>query len=61
MNALNDPNTSWNGASSGELVEWNRAIPGKGLIASAVGRGGKVEGGRRVWNSWQAGGGRLLR
>lgn len=59
MNALNDSKgTSWSGAGSAGVGGMERAIPGKGLIASAIGRGGKVEGGGGYGTRGKAGGGR---
>lgn len=59
MNALNDSRgTSWNGAGSGGVGGMERAVPGKGLVASAMGRGGPVEGGGGYGTRGKAGGGR---
>ena len=59
MNALNDSKgTSWNGVGSGGSGGMERAIHGKGLVASAMGRGGKVEGGGGYGTRGSAGGGR---
>ena len=59
MNALNDSKgTSWNGAGSGGVGGMERAVPGKGLVASAIGSGGKVEGGGGYGTRGKAGGGR---
>lgn len=59
MNALNDSRgTSWNGAGSGGVGGMERAIHGKGLIASAAGSGGQVEGGGGYGTRGKAGGGR---
>lgn len=59
MNALNDSKgTSWNGVGSGGSGGMERSIHGKGLIASAIGRGGKVEGGGGYGTRGKAGGGR---
>jgi hypothetical protein len=59
MNALNDSKgTSWNGAGSGGIGGMERAVPGKGLIASAIGRGGRVEGGGGYGTRGKSGGGR---
>jgi outer membrane biosynthesis protein TonB len=59
MNAINDSRgTSWNGVGSGGTGGMERAIKGKGLIASAMGRGGRVEGGGGYGTRGKAGGGR---
>lgn len=59
MNATNDSRgTSWNGASSGGVGGMERAIPGKGLVASAMGNGQQVEGGGGYGTRGKAGGGR---
>jgi hypothetical protein len=59
MNALNDSRgTSWNGAGSGGVGGMERAVPGKGLVASAMGQGGPVEGGGGYGTRGKAGGGR---
>ena len=59
MKALNDSKgTSWNGAGSGGVGGMERAIHGQGLVASAMGRGGKVEGGGGYGTRGKAGGGR---
>lgn len=59
MNATNDSKgTSWNGASSGGVGGMERAIPGKGLVASAMGNGQQVEGGGGYGTRGKAGGGR---
>lgn len=59
MNAHNDSlGTSWSGAGQGGVGGIERAIPGKGLVAGAMGRGGKVEGGGGYGTRGQAGGGR---
>lgn len=59
MNASNDSRgTSWNGASSGGVGGMERAIPGKGLVASAMGNGQQVEGGGGYGTRGKAGGGR---
>lgn len=59
MNALNDSRgTSWNGAGSGGVGGMERAIPGHGLVASAMGHGGRVEGGGGYGTRGKAGGGR---
>jgi hypothetical protein len=59
VNALNDSRgTSWNGAGSGGVGGMERAIPGKGLVASAMGQGGRVEGGGGYGTRGKAGGGR---
>ena len=59
MNALNDSKgTSWNGAGSGGVGGMERAIHGKGMVASAMGNGGKVEGGGGYGTRGKAGGGR---
>lgn len=59
MNALNDSKgTSWNGAGSGGVGGMERAIPGKGLVSSAMGNGGKVIGGGGYGTRGKAGGGR---
>jgi len=57
--AMNDSKgTSWNGAGSGGVGGMERAIHGKGLVASAMGSGGKVEGGGGYGTRGKAGGGR---
>lgn len=57
--ALNDSKgTSWNGAGSGGVGGMERAVHGKGLVASAVGRGGQIEGGGGYGTRGKAGGGR---
>ncbi len=59
LNALNDSKgTSWNGAGEGGVGGMERAVRGKGLIASASGQGGKVEGGGGYGTRGKAGGGR---
>ncbi len=59
MKAMNDSKgTSWNGASSGGVGGMERAIPGKGLVASAMGNGQQVEGGGGYGTRGKAGGGR---
>lgn len=59
LKALNDSRgTSWNGAGSGGVGGLERAAPGKGLIASAMGQGGRVEGGGGYGTRGKAGGGR---
>lgn len=59
MNAVNDSKgTSWNGAGEGGVGGMERAIHGKGLAASAIGSGGKVEGGGGYGTRGKAGGGR---
>lgn len=59
MNALNDSKgTSWTGTGSGGVGGMERAIHGKGLVASANGQGGKVEGGGGYGTRGKAGGGR---
>jgi hypothetical protein len=59
MKAMNDSRgTSWNGASSGGVGGMERAIPGKGLVASAMGNGQQVEGGGGYGTRGKAGGGR---
>lgn len=50
--------TSWSGVGSGGVGGMERAIHGKGLVASAVGSGGKVEGGGGYGTRGKAGGGR---
>ncbi len=57
--AMNDSKgTSWNGAGSGGVGGMERAIHGKGLMASAMGSGGQVEGGGGYGTRGKAGGGR---
>jgi len=59
MNARNDSRgTSWSGAGEGGVGGMERAIPGKGLVASAMGQGGQVEGGGGYGTRGKAGGGR---
>lgn len=59
VNAINDSKgTSWNGAGSGGVGGMERAVPGQGLVASAMGRGGQVEGGGGYGTRGKAGGGR---
>lgn len=59
MNALNDSRgTSWNGAGEGGVGGMERAVHGKGLAASAIGSGGKIEGGGGYGTRGKAGGGR---
>ncbi len=59
MNALNDSKgTSWNGAGSGGVGGMERAVHGKGLVASAMGRGGEIQGGGGYGTRGKAGGGR---
>lgn len=59
MHANNDSRgTSWSGAGAGGVGGMERAAPGRGLIASAMGRGGKVEGGGGYGTRGKAGGGR---
>lgn len=59
MRANNDSRgTSWSGAGEGGVGGMERAAPGRGLIASAMGRGGKVEGGGGYGTRGKAGGGR---
>lgn len=59
MKASNDSRgTSWNGAGSGGVGGMERAIPGKGLVSSAMGSGGQVEGGGGYGTRGKAGGGR---
>lgn len=59
MNALNDSKgTSWNGAGSGGVGGMERAIHGQGLVASAAGSGGQVQGGGGYGTRGKAGGGR---
>lgn len=59
VNAMNDSRgTSWNGAGAGGVGGMERAIPGKGLVASAMGQGGQVEGGGGYGTRGKAGGGR---
>jgi hypothetical protein len=59
MNALNDSKgTSWNGAGAGGVGGMERAIHGQGLVASAAGSGGPVEGGGGYGTRGKAGGGR---
>ncbi|MBX3021969.1 MAG: energy transducer TonB [Bdellovibrionales bacterium] len=59
MKALNDSRgTSWNGAGSGGVGGMERAVPGAGLVASAMGNGGPVEGGGGYGTRGKAGGGR---
>ncbi len=58
-NAANDSKgTSWNGAGAGGSGGMERAIPGKGLVASAMGRGGEVTGGGGYGTRGKNGGGR---
>ncbi|MGE4132617.1 MAG: AgmX/PglI C-terminal domain-containing protein [Bdellovibrionales bacterium] len=58
MNALNDSKgTSWTGAGAEGAGGMERAARGKGLVASAMGRGEKVEGGGG-YGTRGAGGGR---
>lgn len=57
--ATNDSRgTSWSGAGQGGVGGMERAIHGKGLTASAMGSGGKVEGGGGYGTRGKAGGGR---
>jgi outer membrane biosynthesis protein TonB len=59
MAALNDSKgTSWNGAGSGGVGGMERAVHGKGLIASSMGRGERIEGGGGYGTRGKAGGGR---
>lgn len=59
MNALNDSKgTSWNGAGQGGVGGMERAVHGKGLVASASGQGAKIEGGGGYGTRGEAGGGR---
>jgi hypothetical protein len=59
MNAANDSRgTSWNGAGAGGVGGMERAIHGKGLVASVAGSGGRVEGGGGYGTRGKAGGGR---
>jgi TonB family protein len=59
MNATNNSRgTSWNGAGSGGVGGMERAIHGKGLVASVAGSGGRVEGGGGYGTRGKAGGGR---
>lgn len=59
MNALNDSRgTSWNGVGAGGVGGMERAVHGKGLVASAMGRGERVEGGGGYGTRGKAGGGR---
>ncbi len=59
MKASNDSRgTSWNGAGSGGVGGMERAIPGKGLVAGAMGNGGRVENGGGYGTRGKAGGGR---
>ncbi len=57
--ALNDSRgSSWSGAGTGGSGGMERAIPGKGLVASVAGSGGPVQGGGGYGTRGKAGGGR---
>lgn len=59
MKALNDSRgTSWNGAGAGGVGGMERAVPGSGLVASAMGQGSRIEGGGGYGTRGKAGGGR---
>ena len=59
MKAINDSKgTSWNGAGAGGVGGMERAIHGQGLVASAMGSGGQVQGGGGYGTRGKAGGGR---
>jgi len=59
MNARNNSRgTSWNGAGEGGVGGMERAIPGKGLVAGAMGQGARVEGGGGYGTRGKSGGGR---
>lgn len=58
-NAQNDSSaTSWSGSGSGGAGGLERAVHGKGLVASAAGNGGQVEAGGGYGTRGKAGGGR---